>query len=385
MAKTPSPYRLNWETNRLYTAGEVSVVSGYKIICLTTHTSGTYATDVASGYWQMEAPWKNAVINGGFDIWQRGASISLATAPAGTTKYSADRWKLFSNGSTATVSRVSGTVSNSLYGMKVQRDNASSSTSQIYCMNVFESAVSKFYAGKSVTLSFWAKAGTNLSSTSGNVSFLTRFGTGTDQDNVASWTIGTDFQNTVSLTTTLTKYNFTMAAPTNTNQIALSFTFVPTGTAGADDSFTVEQVMLNEGPAPAAFQTAAPNIQAELAMCQRYYYRPNYGDIVSAQIAYGSFQCVSTTLINGAFNLPSMRAMPVIATSTIGKLAAISASGTQLALTAMSIDSGQLGTVGPYNALRLSASVASGLVAGNMTEIRRNSDASGWFDFSAEL
>jgi hypothetical protein len=52
--------------------------------------------------------------------------------------------------------------------------------------------------------------------------------------------------------------------------MALVFYYTPTGTAGANDWFQIEQIMLNEGPAPAQFQTAGANIQQELAMCQRY-------------------------------------------------------------------------------------------------------------------
>lgn len=44
----------------------------------------------------------NHIVNGGFDVWQRGTSV---TAPAGTATYVADRWQVFQSGAAVTAAR----------------------------------------------------------------------------------------------------------------------------------------------------------------------------------------------------------------------------------------------------------------------------------------
>ena len=60
---------LNWITNFNYVAGNLVMKDGYLIKCLTSHLSGTYSSDVVSGYWEMASPMKNYLINSNFDIW----------------------------------------------------------------------------------------------------------------------------------------------------------------------------------------------------------------------------------------------------------------------------------------------------------------------------
>jgi hypothetical protein len=66
---------------------------------------------------------KNLLINGGFDVWQRGTSFS---SPA-TTKYTADRWKVM--GTVTTVSKVTN-------GLSITATSSDSFMQDIEAMNV---------------------------------------------------------------------------------------------------------------------------------------------------------------------------------------------------------------------------------------------------------
>lgn len=57
-------------------------------------------------YQPLNSAGKNAIINGGMDIWQRGTSVAIAAATAAANGYNADRWDTSTGASQAiTISR----------------------------------------------------------------------------------------------------------------------------------------------------------------------------------------------------------------------------------------------------------------------------------------
>jgi len=218
---------------------------------------------------------KNRVINGAMNIWQRGTSFSIAS---GSFVYTTDRWCVISS-----VTGTSGTVSQSTsvptgagnifpYSIKVQRNSGVTATGAINILQVVESTNMYDLAGQSVTLSFWIKAGANY--TGGSINPIVQTGTVADQGstNFYSWT-GTTYPiagNNVTPTTTWTKYSATGTIPSNA--LELGITFVPTGftgTAGADDSYYITGVQLEKGSIATPFDYR--DYGRELQMCQRYY------------------------------------------------------------------------------------------------------------------
>ena len=114
---------------------------------------------------------RNKLINGGFDVWQRGTSISLSN----TAAYTADRWMV--GGASASVARIDFTN-----GQTEVPDNPKyyarwtiSSNSQNYEFNQKIEGVQTF-AGQTATISFYIRQ------TSGSVALSARlvqdFGTG---------------------------------------------------------------------------------------------------------------------------------------------------------------------------------------------------------------
>ena len=216
---------------------------------------------------------KNKIINGNFGIWQRGTSLT-----PGNSAYTADRWAYFGQNSTNfTVERVATGDTTNLpfiqYAARVKRASGATSTNQQYLIQSFESANSIPFAGRTVTYSFYARAGANYSAASNALFAYIATGTGTDQNALSGYTgSATPISTTVTLTTTWQRFTVTGTLAATTTELATAFIYTPSGTAGANDYFEVTGVQLEAGSTATPFQTASGGSpQAELAMCQRYF------------------------------------------------------------------------------------------------------------------
>jgi hypothetical protein len=214
----------------------------------------------------------NPVINSAFQVWQRGTSIAI-----GAGVYTADRWFAYRAVTGSTVSRQATNDTTNLpfiqYCARVQRDSGNTSTSAIAVTNSFESINSIPYAGRTVTLSFYARAGANFSQASNTLTFALAAGTGTDQNLMFFYTGQTSVASTNAvLTTTWQRFTVSGTVPTNATEIGVRVgDWNPVGTAGAADFFEVTGVQIDLGSVALPFRTYAGTIQGELAACQRYY------------------------------------------------------------------------------------------------------------------
>jgi hypothetical protein len=215
---------------------------------------------------------KNAVINGGFDIWQRGTSVSIAGSSTG---YTADRWFFTGATNASTISRqVTGDTTNLpniQYCARVQRNSGQTGTGGMSFNQSFETVNSIPFAGKTATISFYARKGANYSPTNSALEVDFYYGTGTDQNVGTGYTGVGALGNTVTLTTTWQRFTYTATLPTSVTELAAYFYWVPTGTAGTNDYFEITGVQLELGSTATPFSRAQGTIQGELAACQRYY------------------------------------------------------------------------------------------------------------------
>jgi hypothetical protein len=218
----------------------------------------------------------NPVLNSAFQVWQRGTSVSIAASTGITSAYTADRWTCPTNANQAmTISRQATNDTTNLpniqYCARVQRNSGQTGTTVMYFGNNFESINSVPFAGKTVTFSFYARAGANYSPTSNILNMSLQTGTGTDQ-NFFGYTggVGAIDQNN-TLTTTWQRFTATATLATNITELNVKFIWTPTGTAGANDYFEVTGVQLDIGSVALPFRTYAGTIQGELAACQRYF------------------------------------------------------------------------------------------------------------------
>jgi hypothetical protein len=222
----------------------------------------------------------NPVLNSAMQVWQRGTT----SADSAGSPYTADRWQMFRSGvaGATTTRQVTGDTTNLpsvQYCARVQRNSGNTAVNGIFFAQTVESLNSIPFAGKTVTVSFYARAGANYSSASSVLSSVFVSGTGTDQ-NVASGLTG---QATVvsannTLTTTWQRFSITGTIAATATQIALYYTYTPVGTAGANDYFEVTGVQIDIGSVALPFRTYAATIQGELAACQRYFQTYGYYD-----------------------------------------------------------------------------------------------------------
>jgi hypothetical protein len=235
---------------------------------------------------------KNAIINGGFDVWQRGTSFTA------TGVYTADRWYTGTNsGQTLTRQTTSDTTNlpTIQYCMRAQRNNATSNTNLVGISQSIETSNSIRFAGQAVTLSFYARKGANLS---GTVTATLYSGTGTDQrrDFGAGFTgEATVATSSPSLTTGWVRYTLAGTVAATATELAALIYFTPVGTAGAADYIEVTGVQLEIGTVT-TFARTGSGIQGELAACQRYYFRFTGPGAYSAY-AFGAYGGTTTGYI----------------------------------------------------------------------------------------
>jgi hypothetical protein len=266
---------------------------------------------------------KNGIINGGFDIWQRGTSIAVS---ASTSPYTADRWTLAANANQAsTVSRQSVSDTTNLptiqYCARVQRNSGQTGTGGMQFVQSFETSNSIRFAGQAVTLSFYARKGANYSPTSSYLNVYGLAGTGTDQSRASSAYTGETSWITnqnVTLTSTWQRFTLSGTVAATATEVATYFAMTPTGTASTNDYFEITGVQLEIGTAT-TFARTGGTIQGELGACQRYYWRDTAGNAYSG---FGTGTMYSTTACFATFPLPvTMRVAPSLAYSTLEMLA----------------------------------------------------------------
>lgn len=227
-------------------------------------------------------------------------------------------------------------------------------------------------------MSFYARAGANYSNASSNLAWGLNTGTGTDQNGANSGFTGnaTPINQTATLTTTWQRFSASGTLATNASQVGFSFTFTPTGTAGAADFFEITGVQLEVGSVATPFKTNGVTLAGELAACQRYYYRVTSGTAFSI---FGTGANASTT--QARVNVPLGVTMRTAPTSSIdfASLALAEPGFGVIAATSVTFDSAN-----PNN-VNLLVNVASGLTAQRPSFLYSNNSTTAYLGFTAEL
>jgi hypothetical protein len=328
---------------------------------------------------------KNAIINGGFDIWQRGTTGVGATGAG--TGFVADRWQGFRGSYTAgmTVSQQSpgSTLSQFRYCVRGQRDSGNTSTASIVFSQQIETSNAILYAGQSITLSYYARAGATFSGTTADRQIY--WGTGIDQNgSTGGYTGSTQVTLTgvsnPALSTSWQRYIFTGTIGSTATQMYLTLIYYPTGTAGATDYIEYAGIQLELGSTATTFSRAGGTSQGELAACQRYYYRNTPG---SSGRTFGLGQNYLTTNGVAFIQFPvTMRTRPTALeqSGTASNYAVWRANATVEPLTAVPTfeanTTDSLGAVAYTTAAVLVAGYAAAFVANN---------AAAYLGWSAEL
>jgi hypothetical protein len=322
------------------------------------------------------AGFRNAIINGNFDFWQRDTSL------AGTdNSYNADRWitSFSGSGSTRTVSRQTFTLGqtdvphNPKYFYRYNQSVAGSGSTY----SNFEQRIEgvQTFAGQTVTLSFYAKAAAPVTISEGIVATQS-FGFGGSPSS-AVYT----FVSTWALTTSWVRHSYTFTLPSisgktlgtsGTDYLGIAFN-IPLNT-----TFTIDiaSVQLELGSVATPFERRP--FGTELALCHRYYFRTPDMAVGSR---HGVGHATSTTAAVVIVNFPTaMRIAPTsIETSGTATDYTLAIAGSNVncsAVPAYLINSTVSGSV--------TCTVASGLT-NNIALILRASSTSGYIGWSAEL
>jgi hypothetical protein len=220
---------------------------------------------------------RNILVNGGFDVWNRGAgdSSSIAVA-ASTTAYTADRWYLKTGATQAHV--VSAVTSLGLKGRlaaKIQRTAGQTGTTAIVFGYPLTTDECKQLRGQTLALQYLGNSGANFSPTAGTVSIDVYFGTGAQGKRGAGFTGEThpiSFQNfwgTSSGAGPGVGNSGATVVASNVTQGEIQFTWTPIGTAGADDSMQFDDVQLEPGILNTAYEYLP--FEMVLRQCERHF------------------------------------------------------------------------------------------------------------------
>ena len=255
----------------------------------------------------------NYIINGAFDFWQRGTSLTNNTA------HLADRWYVTANtsGTQCNQSRVSVAANlGAVYALRVQQ--TSSVTVVEYAARQFIETQNLYpLSGKTVTVSFWYRS--NRTGTHGaRFSASTRATGGTDVNVPFTVSVADTWARYSLVFTTLASVTAWSAAANDWGAL-LDIGFRTGSSTGftslsANDYFEITGVQLEQGSYGTPFRRSGDSIQAELAACQRYY------QVCYMQArGYGTVATVDTGAF-GRFTYPvTMRVSPTITQTGVSK------------------------------------------------------------------
>lgn len=327
---------------------------------------------------------RNRIINGAMEIAQRGTTFtnqSTNSSPNGP--YTLDRWKNNRNGDVPglTVTQSTDAPEGFINSMRIQRASGNTSNASAYVFYTMAREDAIPLAGKTVTLSFYAKAGANYSAPANTITLIATTTTTDSDTKVYSFSPSTAVKSQVfTLTTSWQRFSTTFTLGSTIKQFGfyvITGTGVDlVGTAGVDDSWYWTGVQLEEGSVATPFERRPRG--TELALCQRYYYR-----IIPKNTNYftSGFNN-STTVHRGIANFPtSMRTEPTaIEQSGTAADYGVAHGGSTVTNLSAVISS----FVASVNSSRISVSVASGLTQGQASMIIANNDTA-FLAWSAEI
>ena len=352
-----------------------------QVLSKASNTDMDFTWTAAGGSGSTNVAGKNGVLNSAMNVWQKGTSVAVSSA---NYVYTADRWLLNSTSNNGTVSRQATNDTTNLpfiqYCARVQRDSGQTGLGNLWFYQPFETLNSLQYAGKTVTMSFYARKGANFSGASDVLNFRLYTGTGTDQNFRSAGYTGsaTPIDATATLTTTWQRFSASATVASTATEVTPVIYYTPSGTAGANDYFEVTGVQLEIASSASAYSPATSSYQVELAACQRYFQRAINGANSNERLTTG--QCISTSAAEITYRLPVvMRTSPTFAISSASHFITITNTGGS-AGSPTTIGAGIL----TPNMARVDTSGGANMTGGNATSLQSTS-ASATMDFSAEL
>ena len=294
---------------------------------------------------------KNFLINGGFDIWQRGTS-GLGAG------YAADRWFLATSTASQDTTKV---ATGCQYSMKV----TTSTTTAVAIYQSIETANSVALAGKTVTLSH------NLAASTSTLVYY-QIGYSTSDNVTPTGSFTTINSNSFTATTTMSAATpLTVAIPSTARTVWVNYY---TGSLASGVSIFFSGMQLEIGSVATPFSRAGGTLSGELAACQRYYQRYTVGAL------YGYFPmtgfATSTTVITEQTIAPVVMRVSPNSIEYGGAFQTLGGGNLIVGTITNACDTGNL--------LRVNCAV-TGAVSGLFYQISSNNNINSYLAWSAEL
>ena len=239
------------------TSGNLSGISSVSTTNLTVNGNAYPSSGTLSS--------RNKLINGNFDVWQRGTSFSSTVS--GASAYTADRWKA-GGGTSTTVSRQAFTLGQTdvpgeptYYARWAITNNSQNYEFQQRIEDV------RTLAGKKATISFYARLTTGTITV--GVRTVQYFGTGGSPSSSVIVSAGTP-----SLTSSWQKFTYTIDIPSisgktlgsdNNHSLWVGFQVSDTNTG----TIEIAQFQVEEGSVATPFERRSYG--DELERCERYF------------------------------------------------------------------------------------------------------------------
>ena len=326
----------------------------------TTLVANSSASTGVSWAGPSVAAGKNAIINGGMDIWQRGASFSNPSSA-----YFADRWWAQIGG-----------------GLLFSQETTTVPLGSKNCMKLVSAAANTFtvnqpietlnaiqYAGKTVTVSLQTQTSIVMP-----LAVVLYYSTTVDNAPGGTWTSitptsGGTFNGSVG---SFTQNNTVFAVPSTAK--SLMVTFSTNGTSSGGFTLYVGQVQLELGSVATPFSRAGGTLSGELTACQRYYQRYTVGAL------YGYFPmtgfATSTTVITEQTIAPVVMRVSPNSIEYGGAFQTLGGGNLIVGTITNACDTGNL--------LRVTCAV-TGAVSGLFYQISSNNNINSYLAWSAEL
>jgi hypothetical protein len=264
MPTTPRPAYI-WDANSndwAPLAGTVDTGQSYNFSAVQNFNAGLTSSIINGG----SVTGKNYLINGGFDVWQRGISSS-----SGMGYYTADRWYTGGTGGTATVSQEASDLPSGVpvqYGIKWV-SSAANSYATLY--QAIESQVLKTLLGKQITISGYIKVAGGYS---GSMYCVLEYNTLNDALLSSGTNVATGAAGNAVDAASWKRFSFTTTVPSNAAGLRVGLQ--PDLAQASGVTVRLAGLKLELGTVATSFSTAGSTITEELAACQRYYFSAGF-------------------------------------------------------------------------------------------------------------
>ena len=324
---------------------------------------------------------RNLFINGDFEIDQRNSGAAQAISSTASFKYTVDRWFVYPMGASVTGQRIATNTTDRYKGTPnrfTYRLTGNTGNENVYFGQRIEAVNSHHLAGQKATL----QADIILSSSQfRNVTWVACYANTADTFGTVLAPTKVEFaRGQWSVRDAIKNYTATFDVPAEAvTGIEIIF-IIPN--LGASQTVSFADVQFEAGPNPSPFEHR--HFGAELALCQRYYYRSGGG--LYTKYGNGVVNTTSTAYVTTPLPVP-LRVLPTSISVTAGAAANVIASGLSIydGTTSPLITSIVIDYASPTLPSFLATCSAATLTAGRPAFIQSQASTTAFFSIDVEL